>query len=365
MSQLKTINLFCVDTVGGGGTEVWIRGLVKSLSRSYSVRLISCTLDQDLIRYVSNFIRIRAPLKPAFLRVIFFSIRSSFVPTNKKDFVHVIGASSFKKSDLNTIHFYHRQNFRLRKSSIYKHSSITKIINRTIYTILCAIMEKIIYSQIFSKKLASVSPEMCDLLEQDFCRLVNLTHNGVDPDELGKIVSRDKEIYLLFVGGDWERKGLFEVFNALERIRNIYPSLVLKVAGSGSRKKFDKFIDKANLYKNIEWLGKLPRNQIPYSEYSIVICASNFEVSPLVFLEAAMSGAPVISFPTFGTLEAVADGYLRICEPTVEALVEEITTLLSMPQLRANMSASGRLLKEKRNWEIMIRETLAFYPDNS
>ena len=74
MKKSKVINLYCVDTVGGGGTEVWVRSLIKSLSDDYEVRLISGSFDPQLNQFVSRFVRIRIPLRPAFLRVLLYSI---------------------------------------------------------------------------------------------------------------------------------------------------------------------------------------------------------------------------------------------------------------------------------------------------
>lgn len=207
MKKPKTLNLYCVDTVGGGGTDVWIRSLIKSLAKDFKVRLISGSLDPELNHFVSKFVRISIPARPAFLRLFLYSIASSFVPKLNADIVHVIGAITFRKSSLNTIHFYHKENFRLRKFTIYNNKSRLKILNRIIYTILSMVFENIIYSKFFSQKLASVSPEMCDLLEKDLARCIHLTHNGIDPNEIKISKLRRVRPYLVFVGGDWERKG--------------------------------------------------------------------------------------------------------------------------------------------------------------
>ena len=105
MKKTRTLNLYCVDTVGGGGTEVWVRSLIKSLAKDFKVRLISGSLDPKLNHYVSDFVRIRIPSKPAFLRLFLYSIASTFVPKLNADIVHVVGAITFRKSSLNTIHF--------------------------------------------------------------------------------------------------------------------------------------------------------------------------------------------------------------------------------------------------------------------
>jgi glycosyltransferase involved in cell wall biosynthesis len=329
MKKPRNLNLYVVDTVGGGGTEVWVKSLIRSLASNYNVRLISGTLDPDIRNFVSKFVRVPLPTKPAFLRVLIYSILSSFVPKLNAEVTHVVGAITFRKSSLNTIHFYHKENFRLRKTTIYKNNSKIRVINRFFYSLLCIFMEKIIYTKTFSGKLASVSPEMCSLLEMDFARTVNLTHNGINPSEINVVMSKSLYPNLLFVGGDWERKGLADVLESVHIVKFSFPSIKLYVAGSGSRKPYEDLSKSLGIEENIIWMGRVPRSEIPYHSKSILVSASTFEVSPLIFLEAAMAGAPVVSYPVFGTLEAVQDGYLRTCAPTPNGIAKEVISLLS------------------------------------
>jgi glycosyltransferase involved in cell wall biosynthesis len=363
VAKLRNINLYCVDTIGGGGTEVWVQSLIKSLANNYNVRLISGTLNPDSSQFVSKFVKLRLPPKPAFFRVLMYSILSSFVPKSNAEVSHVVGAITFRKSNLNTIHFYHKENFRLRRSTIYGNNSKIRVLNRILYTLICICMEKIIYTKWFSQKLASVSPEMCTLLEKDFGRSIYLTHNGISPLEIQKVQFAIPYPHLLFVGGDWERKGLADVIESVSIVKHLHPSIKLYVAGSGNRKPYDESAKKLRIEDNIVWMGRVPRTEIPYSDKSILLSASSFEVSPLVFLEAAISGAPVISYPVFGTAEAIEDGYLRICEPSPSGIAREVITLLSDAQEMTRMSTMGMRLRETKNWDLMVRETLDLYPE--
>lgn len=170
---------------------------------------------------------------------------------------------------------------------------------------------------------------MCALLEKDFARSVHLAHNGIDPNEIKVKKLQNIKPYLIFVGGDWERKGLTDVIRSTGIIKHSFPWIKLYIAGTGTRKHYDNVIRELKLTQNVVWLGRLSRNKIPYCSKSIVVCASSFEVSPLIFLEAAMAGSRVISYPVFGTQEAVEDGYLRLCDPNPESMADEVLKLLS------------------------------------
>lgn len=364
VSDKRTIYIFCVDTIGGGGTEVWVRGLIKSLASEFNICLVSGSVNSEIIQYLSVIKRIVLPRRPAVLRLLSFSILSTFVSIKKSDLIHVVGAITFKKSDLNTIHFYHRENFRLRRQSIYQNDSKVRIVNRLIYTLVCCIMETIVYSKYFSKKIATVSPEMCFLLEKDLSRQVFLTHNWINPAEIGSNMMQATEPYLLFVGGDWERKGLNDVIQSMAKLKKYFPDISLYVAGEGPRSVFEKKAFNLGIAENVHWLGRVPRDKIPYSTNSILVCASSFEVSPLIFLEAASCGSPVISYPTFGTLEAVQDGYLIACKPTIEELTQNLIILLSNKDLRNRMSEAGLLTRKTRDWKKVISETRSLYYKN-
>lgn len=360
MKIIKSIVIYCVDTTGGGGTEVWVRSLIKSLSKEYTVRLVSNSLDSDLEDYVTEFVRIPLPSRPGFLRMISYVILSSLV-TRRDEIVHVVGAATLRRSDLNTVHFYHRENWRVRKKSIFENSSILKILNRTIYTLLSIFLERVIFNSRLSSKLASVSPEMCELLSLDFNREVYLTHNGIEPLELQGSKAVDDTFFILFVGGDWERKGLADVIICFSKLLERNPQLKLRIAGEGNRKRFVKIAENLKVASSIEWLGRIERSQIPYGPYAILACASNFEVSPMVFLEAAMLGTPVVSYPVFGTQEANLDGYLRVCSATPLAMFSMISYLIDNPELLKSMSNKGLEIKNRRTWASAFRETQLLY----
>jgi glycosyltransferase involved in cell wall biosynthesis len=360
VSSRKNIVVYCVDTVGGGGTEVWVRSLIKSLSRNYTVRLVSNSLNSDLETSVTEFVRIPLPSKPGFLRIIIYVILSSLV-SRRDEIVHVVGAITLRRSNLNTVHFYHRENWRNRKNSIFRNSSILKIINRSIYSSLAIFLERLIFNSRISIKLASVSPEMCELLTSDFRRKVYLTHNGVEPLELQSFEKIEENFYILFVGGDWERKGLADVIICFSKLLEISSKLKLKIAGEGDRKRFIKIAENLKINSSIEWLGRIDRVKIPYGPCGIVVCASNFEVSPLVFLEAAMLGSPVVSYPVFGTQEAFSDGYLRICPATPEGMFLTVSQLFDNPEQLKFMSNKGLEIRSKRNWSIAFLETEYLY----
>jgi glycosyltransferase involved in cell wall biosynthesis len=360
-SRRKVIAIFAVDTVGGGGTEVWLRNLIATISADFEIILVSGSLHSEIKEHVKKYIHIPCPSVPAFVRVLIYSLISTFIKLPKSTVVHVIGAISFRKSDLNTVHFYHRENFRQRNFTILEEHSLLRRINRLIYTIQNTVMERVIFAKLITAQLATVSPEMRSLLEIDFCREVKLTHNGIVPENLSLQKSSSGENYLIFVGGDWARKGLKDVIASVSILKDFNAPLRLLIAGAGNQKRYLEFARELGVSELIEFLGPIERKRIPYSQDAILVCASRFEVSPLVFLEAAMCGTPVISYQVFGTLEGVQDGYLKICESSPLGLSSGILGILSDSKARNQMIVSGLKLRSSRSFKNVVLETISLY----
>jgi len=361
MAIRKRVAFFCVDTIGGGGTEVWVRNLIANLPEQYKVILVSGSFHADLNNHVHEYVHIRLPSRPAFLRVTLYSLLSTIYPLEKHDLVHVVGAITFRRSDLNSVHFYHKENFRLRRFTIYGSSSKIRQVNRIIYTAINILMERVIFKRSISKKLATVSPEMQNLLCKDLKREVFLTHNGIAPSQLSSDTKGGSEIFLLFVGGDWGRKGLSDVIRTLGILKQDFPTLELVVAGSGQQSAYLSLARELDVHDNIRWLGEISRDKIPYAKNSILVSASHFEVSPLIYLEAAMCGAPIVAYPVFGTSEASEDGYLKICKPDPMHMALSVSEMVSNQVIMQQMSDSGLRIRTKRTIANMVLETTALY----
>ncbi len=108
------------------------------------------------------------------------------------------------------------------------------------------------------------------------------------------------------------------------------------------------------------------RNDVPelLSRAHIFVLASNYEGLPISILEAMRAGLPVVASDVGGVPECVRHDHTGFLVPRsdVNALRENLHSLIASPILRERMSQAGRkLFQEQFTAARMIRETLSVY----
>ena len=149
---------------------------------------------------------------------------------------------------------------------------------------------------------------------------------------------------ILFVGGDFERKGgrqLLDVFSA-----GFANSAELHIV---SKQAPDELPPNVHVYRNFEPNdGQLARL---YAACDMVVVPTHADTGPLwAFLEALAIGRPVIGTLTGANAEVVIDGQTGFSMPVGDstALAAAMRTLIADPALRRQFGARGRRLVEER-----------------
>ena len=117
---------------------------------------------------------------------------------------------------------------------------------------------------------------------------------------------------LLFLGRIGERKGIFDLLNAISLNREVFKGkLKLKIGGDGETHRLIDLIDKLNLANYVEYVGwvdsESKRNLLKNCD--ILILPSYNEGLPISILEGMSYGKPIISTPVGGISEIVKDGF--------------------------------------------------------
>jgi glycosyltransferase involved in cell wall biosynthesis len=151
---------------------------------------------------------------------------------------------------------------------------------------------------------------------------------------------------ILFVGGDWERKGGPDLVKAFKRVMETYPTAQLTIVGCSPR---------LNIV-NCVVVGRVPPYRVnDYYEMACVFCLpSRLEPSAGVLLEAAAHALPVVATDVGGTTERVINektGYL-VDPGNAIRLSEVLISLLGNPEQCRVLGENGRrLVRAKYNWE--------------
>lgn len=167
--------------------------------------------------------------------------------------------------------------------------------------------------------------------------------------------------YALFVGRLVDYKGVNTLINAL----GIGPSFNLKIVGDGPLRQNVRSLVSSN--KNIEWLGKLPRNLVfeKIKNSSFLIFASEcYENMPLAIIEGFAFSKPVLASNLGAVRELVIDGVNGILfEPgNAKDLAEKAAYLFTHKTERLEMGKNANKFYQSRfNIEDNYKELLGIY----
>jgi colanic acid/amylovoran biosynthesis glycosyltransferase len=195
------------------------------------------------------------------------------------------------------------------------------------------------------------SQMMCFAAPADWPKL-KIVHCGVDPAEFPVVEHRGFGNRLLFVGRLAGVKGVPVLLEALARVRNERPNVVLRIAGDGpERAAVEALAGRLGLAQNVQFLGYQTQTQVRelLRETDVFVMASFAEGVPVVLMEAMASGVPVVSTNIAGVPELVEDNVSgRLVPPgDAESLAAHVSALLSDPEMRARFGAAGRAKVER------------------
>ncbi len=110
---------------------------------------------------------------------------------------------------------------------------------------------------------------------------------------------------LLYVGNLIESKGVLDLLEAFQSLKNTYPKLSLTFIGKGYLTDYIMLISKQ--VKDISLLGPIENSILPdyISDFDILILPSHYEGLGMVLIEALSLGKPVIGANTGGIPEIV------------------------------------------------------------
>ena len=143
----------------------------------------------------------------------------------------------------------------------------------------------------------------------------------------------------MFVGSEWERKGLEPLLRALPSA----PEWDVLVAGSGDRQDYEALAQSLDIAGSVHWLGVTADIQPVYGLGDAFVLPTSYETFSLVTFEAAASGLPLLAGAVSGVRELIEEGengYLIERDPAM--IAERLQRLGADPQLRARMGHSAR-----------------------
>lgn len=151
---------------------------------------------------------------------------------------------------------------------------------------------------------------------------------------------------VLFLGRLGERKGTYDLVEAVAGLVGRYPNLKLLLGGDGEHERVTAAVRQLGLESNVEVLGWVTGGKKAelLNRAAVYVLPSYAEGLPVSVLEAMAAGLPVVASSVGGIPELVDHGITGcLIQPgDVEALRDALSKLLADGRLRTEMGVAGR-----------------------
>lgn len=284
--------------IGGGQEYVTKKIVEKCLHAGFKVHVFCMETDLEP-RSNLKITKIHLPKKPAALSFPLFVIVSSLLLAifkRKGDIAYSCGISSFWKIDFIGIHFCMSAFRSLNVTRQGYRPSLMRRINMKIDCEIHVALERFVAKR-FRGIYIPISKGLSSDLENFFeipIKQIKVIPNGTTfvPVKFGSDegIPSLRSKNLLFIGGDWGRKGLALLIESLSFVEN----WTLDVIGTGNIEKYKKLASEKGVDNRITFHGH-KKDVTPFIRNSqFVILPSFYEGLPISLLEAISLGTPII-----------------------------------------------------------------------
>jgi len=334
-----------------GGIPSVVNIYFKSdLLKDYNIIYISSHIDGN------KFVKLIQ-----FIKALFLFCR--YMPVKDIKIVHIHSASraSFYRKSIflilsklcrkNVIFHIHGAEF-----NIFYHNESGLIKRKFIKSILCSADIIIALSNQWKNDIEKIV---------DKKNVVRVVNNAVMLPEVEQGVKGEK-LEILFMGRLEERKGVFDLIKAAEKIVQDSPNVHFIFAGDGDINKVKKIIQEKKLSKYISVPGWVSNGEEYYAKVDIYVLPSYNEGLPMAILEAASHGLPIVSTPVGGIPEVIEDGVngFLITPGDIGALEDRLLKLIDDGSLRKRMgNEARRIVEEKFDINLVSKEIDRLYQE--
>jgi UDP-glucose:(heptosyl)LPS alpha-1,3-glucosyltransferase len=369
-SAPSDVTIVAHDIGGVGGMERQLTDLIvglRALGHDVTVIARTCELPAQL---GLTFHRVRAPGRPFLLAYPWFLLAGSLAVRRwRRGVLQVTGAIVLNRADVLAVHYCHQV-------GPVNPSRSTRIFRMqvTLAGILKRLGERVCFHTSRAAAVVCVSDGVAAEVREHFPALaerVLTIHNGVDTDAFAPGVRAAEAgamraslqiaadgLVVVFVGGEWARKGLEPAIRALADS----PQWTLLVAGAGERAAYEQLAESLGVAERLRWLGVTSDVALLYQLADAFVLPSSYETFSLVTFEAAASGLPVLATPVSGVRELIEDGhngFLITRDP--QLIAERLGRLAADPQLRLRLGRNARESAVRFSGERMVHEHHELY----
>jgi UDP-glucose:(heptosyl)LPS alpha-1,3-glucosyltransferase len=366
------VTLVANDIRAVGGMERHLSVLIAGLlDAGHEVRVLARTCELPPHPRL-RWIRVPGPLRPFPLAHPWFvALASLKLWRHRAGIVHTTGAIVLNRVDFITVHLCHHATAEERGLVRSLRTTRAYRLNARLSAWISRLGERWSYRPTRAGGLVGVSPGVERELARHFPAMAERTSsvpNGVDttsfrPDDAERSAARhrlaltESQLAALFVGSEWEGKGLRYAIEALRRA----PAWVLLVLGEGDTPRFERLARRWGVEDRVRFLPATP-NPLPlYQAVDAFVLPSAYETFSLATYEAAACGLPLLATRVSGIEDLLVDGENGwFIEREATAIADRLRALES-PEIRRRLARAARGSSGGFGWERMIEGYLDLY----
>jgi len=348
-----------------GGQERVTAELVEDLlARGWRVTVIARRCDlapHERLRILG----VPGPRRPALAGYLWFAIAGGIVTArSRRGVLHVNGIVVPNRADVATVHFCHRAFEGVKRAHGFRRSSRrTRLfrLNEVLASAVFRFAERALYRPGRRRELVAVSAGLATELEAHFPGMrgaISAIPNGVDPlafrpdadtrsavrRELGLTAT---QLVALFVGGDWERKGLRQAIEALADA----PDWQLVVVGPGDFDAYAAIAASLGVDDRVIFAGPSGHVDRFYAAADAFVLPTAYETSCLVAIEAAAAGVPIVVTSVNGFPQQLRNGVDGFVVARDAGSIASSLNDLREPQRRAAVAGAAHQLAKTATWD--------------
>jgi glycogen(starch) synthase len=198
---------------------------------------------------------------------------------------------------------------------------------------------------------------------------IHTIHNGIDIEAwpFARRVAHEGPPRLLFAGRLEYEKGIQDAIAALARVRRTHRGAVLTIAGDGTQLSWLQDVAREHkVSRAVRFVGGVDRSGLSslMRDCDVMVLPSRYEPFGIVALEAAATGAPLVTSTAGGLGEAVTDRVtgLSFAPGDVGGLAAAIRVVLADPEGAQQRAVAARVrVSQGFAWDQVAARTAAVY----
>jgi len=361
----------------GGGVGTVVTNLASKISKKgYIVYVHTVSVNGEQIKYGKRLIIFKYS---SILRVCgtYLSLNLLIKPLKHDvDIVHIEGGIIASLAGL----LYSILKRKPLIVTIHQMEKAYRTFKNPLKRLLISLYDKTFFEIMLSKADKIIVLSKCFLFSNRLFKFrdkIVVIPNGIDIDTTVLPVSKDEALkrlkmstnnkIVLFIGTLCRRKGVHLLIEASKRVIKNFPnSIFIFVGGESDEIKISKIIKNLNdLRTHVYFTGYVSdfTKKLYYKIADLFVLPSLAEAFPLVLLEAAANGLPIIvsDIPVFKTL--IKDGLngLIVRNNDINDLAEKILILLKDSDLRESLGRNAKKMVTNFSWDNVAEKHIQLY----